>query len=677
MTDQLNHTTAYTYDDADRLTAITDAASHVTQYAYDTEDNLTSITDANNHTTSFAYNPRGWVTQTTFPSSHAETYDYDATGNLTLKTDRKGQTITYVYDALNRLTQKNYPDSTNVEYIYDLVGKVTQVNDPTGTYGFAYDNMGRLIGTTTEYSFVTGHTFSNSYTYDAASNRLGFTAPDGSTNTYSYDSLNRLGNLTNSMTGTFGLSYDPVSRITQMTRPNGVNSNYAYDTVSRVLSILHQFGSTTLDGASYTYDTAGNRTSKVDYLASITSNYSDDVLDQLTQVAQGPNTTESYSYDNVGNRLSSLGSSPYTYNSSNHMTSDPAGSYSYDNNGNMLTEPSGKSYVWDVDNRLLQVNLPSSSGTVTFRYDPFGRRIQKSSASGVTNYLYDVANLVDEVDGGGSVQVRYTQDLGLDQDLAQQRSSSTMYYEQDGVGSVTSSTNSAGGLLNTYAYDSYGKLSSSSGTLTNALRFVGREFDQETGLYFLRARYYNPNIGRFISEDPIGFAGDDQDLFSYVGNNPVRFTDAFGLQRNNSPRLGPPNTDVVIPDPLRPGEGTIRVYGPNGEAVVDYDFGHDHGYGDPHAHDWLPGPNGKPARVPRRLRPNECTGTDDQYWKKFWHAFYVSYSEHMVRVGDSFAQDYDDLKWHLTHPITPNPVTPYPPPVITPPPPYIWIGVAP
>ncbi len=117
-----------------------------------------------------------------FPSSLAEAYDYDAIGNLTSKTDRKGQTINYVDDALDRLTQKTYPDSTSVEYVYDLVGKIQQVNDPTGAYGFAYDNMGRLIGTTTSYSFLPSQTFSNTYTYDAASNRTGFTAPDGSTN---------------------------------------------------------------------------------------------------------------------------------------------------------------------------------------------------------------------------------------------------------------------------------------------------------------------------------------------------------------------------------------------------------------------------------------------------------------------------------------------------------------
>jgi YD repeat-containing protein len=122
-----------------------------------------------------------------------------------------------------------------VDYVYDLAGKIKQVSDPTGSYGFAYDNMGRLIGTTTQYSFLSGtpaSTFSNSYAYDAASNRTSFTAPDGSTNTYAYDTLNRLSTLTNSLTGQFGLSYDALSRRTALNRPNGVNTTYGYDSLS-------------------------------------------------------------------------------------------------------------------------------------------------------------------------------------------------------------------------------------------------------------------------------------------------------------------------------------------------------------------------------------------------------------------------------------------------------------
>ena len=180
VTDQNSKTTTYAYDDADRLISVTDAANNLTQYNYDTENNLLSITDGNNHTTYFAYDPLGRVTQTTFPSTLVETYGYDQLYNLTSKTDRKNQTTQYVYDSLYRMTSKTYPDSTAANYVYDLVGKIQQVTDPTGTYGFAYDNMGRLIGTSTQYSFLPGHNFQNGYGYDATSNRTSLTAPDGS-----------------------------------------------------------------------------------------------------------------------------------------------------------------------------------------------------------------------------------------------------------------------------------------------------------------------------------------------------------------------------------------------------------------------------------------------------------------------------------------------------------------
>lgn len=206
----------------------------------------------------------GRVTQTNFPSSLSENYQYDADNNLTQKTDRKSQTINYVYDALNRLTSKTYPDSTAVDYVYDLVGKIQQVNDPTGTYAFAYDtslplsasNMGRLIGTTTSYSFLTSRNFTNAYTYDAASNRTGFTDPESGSTTYSYDTLNRLTSLGPPSafgSGSFGFTYDALSRRTQMTRPNNVATNYSYDNLSRLTSVLHQLSGSTILKAGYKY----------------------------------------------------------------------------------------------------------------------------------------------------------------------------------------------------------------------------------------------------------------------------------------------------------------------------------------------------------------------------------------------------------------------------------------
>ncbi len=347
VTDQNGKTTTYVYDDADRLTSVTDAANNVTTYGYDTENNLTSIKDANNHTTSFTYDVFGRATKTTFPSGYIETYNYDAVGNLTGKTDRKNQLIGYVYDGLNRLKQKSYPDTTTVNYAYDLDSRLMQVTDPTGTYQFTFDNMGRLTSANTSYTFLTARNFTTGYSYDAASNRTGFTDPENGSTAYAYDTLNRLQTLTPpaafSGTGSFGFGYDALSRRTQMTRPNNVATNYAYDNLSRLQSVLHQLSGGTIDGATYTVDNAGNRTAKTDQRAGVTSNYGYDAIYELTGVTQGTSTTESYTYDPVGNRLSSLGVSLYSINVSNQLTSTPNTIYSYDRAASRCREAAERS----------------------------------------------------------------------------------------------------------------------------------------------------------------------------------------------------------------------------------------------------------------------------------------------------------------------------------------------
>jgi RHS repeat-associated protein len=525
--------TTYAYDDADRLTSVTDAANHATSYAYDTENNLTSITDANNNQTQFTYDAFGRVTQTNLPSSHVETYGYDANNNLTSKTDRKSQTIQYVYDVLNRLTRKLYQDSTEVDYVYDLVGKIQQVNDPTGTYAFAYDNMGRLIGTTTNYNFLPSKTFTNGYTYDAASNRTGFTDPESGSTTYAYDTLNRLQTLTPPAaisSGSFGFSYDALSRRTQMTRPNNVTTNYGYDNLSHLLSVLHQVSGSTIDGASYTVDSAGNRTAKTDQRLALTTNYGYDLIYQLLSATQGGSTTESYSYDPVGNRLSSLGVASYTNDTSNELTATSNATYGYDLNGNAVAKNDSTgitTYAWDFENRLTSVTLPGTGGTVSFKYDPFGRRIYKSSSSATSVYAYDGDNLIEETNSSGAVVARYQPTQNIDEPVAMLRSGATSYYHTDGLGSVTSLSNSAGALAQTYAYDSFGKQTSSSGSLTNPFQYTARESDTETGLYYYRARYYDSSPGRFLTEDPLRFR-DGTNLYAYVKNRSTMLRDPSG-----------------------------------------------------------------------------------------------------------------------------------------------------
>jgi RHS repeat-associated protein len=200
-----------------------------------------------------------------------------------------------------------------------------------------------------------------------------------------------------------------------------------------------------------------------------------------------------------------------------------------DANGNTLTDAQGRSFTWDFENRLIQAVVSGQNGgTTTFKYDPFGRRIQKSGPLGTTNYLYDGANSIEEVDNGGNVLAHYARTRKLDEPLSELRSATAGYYQQDGLGSVTSLSNTTGALANTYTFDSFGGLTASTGTLANPFQYTGREFESETGLYYYRERHYDLSAGRFIGEDPTGFS-DGTDFYLYAANNPVVFIDPWGL----------------------------------------------------------------------------------------------------------------------------------------------------
>jgi RHS repeat-associated protein len=238
------------------------------------------------------------------------------------------------------------------------------------------------------------------------------------------------------------------------------------------------------------------------------------------------------------------------YNSSNQLTSTPDATYTYDNNGNVLTKTDASgttTYNWDFEDRLSSVVLPGSGGTISYRYDPMGRRIQKISPTGTVNYIYDGANIVEELDASGNVLAKYTQGQGVDEPLAVTRSGSTSYYQADGLGSITSLTNSSGAIVGTYTYDSFGNQTTSTGTVVNPFRYTGREFDTETGNYFYRARYYDPTTGRFLSEDPDGFAAGIN-FYPYAENNPLRFRDPSGR-----------NPAIALPWLAPAGEGVLAV----------------------------------------------------------------------------------------------------------------------
>ena len=218
----------------------------------------------------------------------------------------------------------------------------------------------------------------------------------------------------------------------------------------------------------------------------------------------------------------------YNYNSSNELTSSSLGSYSYDNNGNTLSDPNGRTYVWDFENRLTSVFVPGT-GTVTFKYDPFGRRIQKSSPLRIANFVYSGRTVAAEIDSLGNATARYAQGPRIDEPLAESSANVTSYYEQDGLGSITSLGTASGSLANSYVYSAFGGLVSSTGTVANPISYTGREFDSEVGLHYYRARYYDPAVGRFVSQDPAGIIRGGINPYKYVGNDPHNFSDPSGL----------------------------------------------------------------------------------------------------------------------------------------------------
>jgi RHS repeat-associated protein len=170
----------------------------------------------------------------------------------------------------------------------------------------------------------------------------------------------------------------------------------------------------------------------------------------------------------------------------------------------------------------------ASGSGVTFKYDPFGRRIEKISPTATSIFVYDGDDLVETVNSSGGIVARYTQTDNVDEPIAMQRGSATSYYERDGLGSITSLTAANGTVAQSYTYDSFGNVTNSSGSLTNFFRYTARDYDTETNLYYYRARYYDPTSGRFTSEDPLGLRGG-VNRYAYTRNSPTNFIDPSGL----------------------------------------------------------------------------------------------------------------------------------------------------
>ena len=372
--------------------------------------------------------------------------------------------------------------------------------------------------------------------------------PTGLT-TYAYDALDRLTSTTNNKGQVTSFTYDALGRRTSMTHANGVVTSYSYDPASQLLNLTHQRSGVTVNSFVYTYDRVGNRNSKADN--SGTANYTYDVLNRLTQAVNPlpTNPLETFNYDPVGNRLNSNQNGASIFNVANQLTEDASFTYQYDNNGNM-TRKTAKvggavtQYEYDAENKLVRVVSPSN--TANYRYDGLGRRVEKEVIAGttkVTRYIYDNEDILLELDGSNNITARYTHGPGIDEPLILEKNSQAFYYHADGLGSITEITNQSGSVVQRYTFSSFGKIESQQDpNFIQPYTFTSREFDSETGLYYHRARHYDLAAGRFLQEDPIGFAGGQVNIYTYVANDPINYIDPYGL------RAGPPAV-LVRPNP--------------------------------------------------------------------------------------------------------------------------------
>lgn len=218
--------------------------------------------------------------------------------------------------------------------------------------------------------------------------------------------------------------------------------------------------------------------------------------------------------------------SHYTHDADNRLLTAPTTSFAYDDNGNLITKTVGSNvtgYAWNYDNMLTQYS--TNGNTYTYTYDGLGNRVARVANSVETRYVGDG---LAETDSSGNITAYYVYGLGLISKITP--SGQAYYYHYDGIGSTIAITDSSGVIVNKYAYDAFGKVIEQDEQISNPFRYVGQYgvMDEGNGLFYMRARYYDPEVGRFVNKDPIGFEGGDVNLYAYVGNNPVNYNDPEG-----------------------------------------------------------------------------------------------------------------------------------------------------
>ncbi|HEY6254148.1 MAG TPA: RHS repeat-associated core domain-containing protein, partial [Candidatus Angelobacter sp.] len=499
--DPQGNTSSYQYSNLNLLTQVTDVKGNNTSFSYDGNGNLLSLTDALNHTTTYTYDNMDQVHTRTDPLLRQESYSYDLNGNVVSATDRKGQVTTFSYDALNRLKFVGFKTVVNggnttyestISFTYDAGNRMTQAVDSAGgTIARSYDNLDRLTSETTAQGSI-------SYGYDTAGRQTSMQVTGQPQVSYTYDNADRLTQITQSSSNT-SFGYDIADRRTSLTLPNGVAVSYTYDNSSRLTGITYQFGTNTLGNLTYSYDQLGRRT-----------------------LVGG-----SFARTGLPGAITSA-----TYDAANQLTNWNGTALSYDQNGNMLGD-GANAFAWNARDQVATLN------GVGLQYDAFGRRIKNRAG---TSFLYDGANAAQEL--SGSTVTANLLSGGIDEVFIRTDTSGAFTPLKDALGSTIALVDSSGSLQTSYTYDPFGNTSVTGTSNANEFQYTGRE-NEGNGLYFYRARYYSPLLGRFINEDPLGFAGSGPNLYAYVLDSPTNLSDAFGLQGGGTGVAEPPVDKVA------------------------------------------------------------------------------------------------------------------------------------
>jgi len=498
LADQLTRVTSpskrkvsYGYDARGQRTMITDGIGGVIRFTYDNRGNLKTLTDQRNHTITFYYDELFRLTKQIDPLGRDTNFGYDAEGNVVAIVDRLNRNTSISYDALNRRERVTYADAT-VNYTYDAAGRLTRITDTQGgTIDLSYDNADRLLSEQTPQGLV-------SYTYNQASQRATMTAASAPAVNYAYDTAGRLSAITQGSEA-FTYAYDTLSRLQSLQRPNGVTTSYQYDAVNRLARMTHAGPLTTIEDFQYGYNAD-------DEIAAITSLASATLLTSVRTAATA----------DAANRVPQFG---------------PA-SYSFDDEGQTVTKTDSQgatTYNWDARGRLTSVALPGGQ-SVSYSYDALGRRKSRTAGGATTSFLYDGADVVRDSISGGSGVVDYLNGPGIDQKLRQTGMGGNLYFLQDHLGSTNALANASGGVVERAQYEAFGF---NTGSALTRYGFTGRERDSATGLMYYRARWYDPQQGRFIVEDPAKLNSRESNFYAYVTNDPVNHNDPQGLLKKD------------------------------------------------------------------------------------------------------------------------------------------------